>query len=185
MNEKDQETVTRLRDIFRAMDATSSCSVRQYPTWVRLIWKIASIKHSTLTQLRELSPQITDVEIDFTEERLLMHFTRHGVPVPMLNKKSKKRKRRNSYDIATTANLLPKDRALLQALFDMLRACMRCRPKYTIETSEKTYIMSFQIREKINTKDYEKIWKRYHTHLASMTFHLRKGTLVLVINKTY
>ena len=184
MNDKDQSTVTRLWDIFRGIDEQSRCDVHEYPTWFRLLWKIGSIKHRTLAQLRELSPQITDVEIDFVEKRLLMHFTRHGVPVPKAHKESKKRKRAETYELETTATLLDKDRGVLKALFAMVRSAMRCRPMYTIDAKDKSYIMSFRIREKINTRDYEKIWKRYHTHLASMTFNVEKGTLVLVINKT-
>ena len=185
MNEKDQSTVTRLRDIFQSVDEETSCHVIEYPTWFRLRWKLKSIKHATLAQLREVSPQITDVEIDFVTKRLVMHFTRHGIAVPQLQKsRSKKRKRNPTYELETTATVLEKDRAVLDALFAMVRSTVRCLPKYTLESNDKCYKMSFRIREKINTKDYELIWQRYHAHLTSMTFHLEKGTLVFLVSKT-
>lgn len=185
MNERDQITVTRLRDTFLYLDKFATCDVVEYPTWFRLLWKVDTIKRATLVQLREMSPQITDVEIDFVEKRLLMHFTRHGVPVPKINpRKSKKRKRECKYTLETTESIVDKDRPLLDAIYGMVRTIVRCKPKYTVESKEKSYNLSFRIREKINAKTYERVWERYHAHLTSMTFDLEKSTLVLAVGKT-
>jgi len=185
MNEKDQMIVTRLRDMFRYLDNTATCDVEEYPTWFRLLWKVDMIKRATLVQLRELSPQITDVEIDFVEKRLLMHFTRHGVLVPKIkSRQTKKRKRDDEYKLETTETIVDKDRSLLDAIYSMVRRIVRCKPKYTVENKDKSYNLSFRIREKINAKTYERIWERYHAHLTSMTFDLEKSTLVLAVSKT-
>jgi hypothetical protein len=132
-----------------------------------------------------LSPQITDVEIDFVEKRLLMHFTRHGAVIPKIKERPCKKRKRSEreYTLETTASIADKDRGMLNALYSMVRKIVRCKPKYSVE-SAGSYHLSFRIREKINVKRYERVWKRYHAHLTSMTFDLDNSTLLLVVSNT-
>jgi hypothetical protein len=181
LGERDQELIARLHGILNAVDPLVKGGMQIFPTWVRFAWKMGGVAFSTLVQLREVSPQVTSLEVDFPKKQIKMHFTKHGVPLPSVkppNRRKRSRPREFDSDVDNA-----KDALLLKQLFALVCEELHCRPKHSVDIQKHTYEMKLCVREKRSLRAFERIWKRYHAHLLSMKFDLERGNLVLTINK--